>query len=239
MHRQPHTPRSARLGQPLIARPDDQGAIVAAKTKRIGKNSPYGTLEGAGQGRYAKHRINSLQAAVNPVETIPPIGEALQTTPDIEVVETPQGTENPAEEPTELASIPGQGNEIIPQPTEIANPETPIPTVDDAPVQLYVTVLRRAWMRVSVDGDLEFEGRVIPGSAYSFSGEFQIELLTGNGAALQVFFNGEDLGVLGVYGEVVYEVYTPQGVVLPTPTNTPVPTNTPPASPTPPATVVP
>jgi hypothetical protein len=94
-------------------------------------------------------------------------------------------------------------------------------------------------MRVSVDGDIEFEGRVIPGSAYSFSGEFQIELLTGNGAALQVFFNGEDLGVLGVYGEVIYEVYTPQGVVLPTPTNTPVPTNTPPASPTPPATVVP
>ena len=184
-------------------------------------------------------RISSLQAAVNPLETIPPIVEALQTTPDIEVVETPQGTENPAEEPTELASVPGQGNEIIPQPTEIANPETPIPTVDDAPVQLYVTVLRRAWMRVSVDGDIEFEGRVIPGSAYSFSGEFQIELLTGNGAALQVFFNGEDLGVLGVYGEVIYEVYTPQGVVLPTPTNTPVPTNTPPASPTPPATVVP
>ncbi len=88
-------------------------------------------------------------------------------------------------------------------------------------------------MRVTVDENIEFEGRVVPGSAFSFSGEFQIELITGNGAALQVFFNEIDLGVLGVYGEVVYRVFTPQGELRPTPTITPVPTSTPLASPTP------
>jgi hypothetical protein len=87
-------------------------------------------------------------------------------------------------------------------------------------------------MRVTVDGNIEFEGRVVPGSAFSFAGEFQIELFTGNAAALQVYFNETDLGVLGVYGEVVYEVFTPQGVLLPTPSITPVPTSTPLASPT-------
>jgi hypothetical protein len=106
-------------------------------------------------------------------------------------------------------------------------------------LQVYVSVLRRAWMRVTVDEEIEFEGRVIAGSAYSFSGQFQIELLTGNGAGLQVFFNGTDMGVLGVYGEVVNEVFTPDGILLPTPTSTPIPTDTPAATLVPPATDVP
>ena len=118
-------------------------------------------------------------------------------------------------------------------PAEESTPETPIPTVSDAPIQLYTSVLQRAWMRVSVDGDVEFEGRVIPGSAYTFAGENQIELLTGNGAALQVFFNETDLGVLGVYGEVVNRVFTTDGLLLPTPTITSTPTITPEPSPTP------
>jgi hypothetical protein len=87
-------------------------------------------------------------------------------------------------------------------------------------------------MRVTVDENIEFEGRVIPGSAYAFSGEFQIEILSGSGAALQIFYNESDLGVMGVYGEVVYRVFTPDGEVLPTPTATIVPTETPEASPT-------
>jgi hypothetical protein len=184
-------------------------------------------------------RISAIQAARNPVETVPPIADALQATQESEFSETPQATEGPNQEATEQLGVPGNGSEPIPAAPEEIDPETPVPTESNAPVQVYVSVLRRSWMRVAVDGDVEFEGRVIPGSAYSFSGEFQIELLTGNGAGLQVFFNGEDLGVMGVYGEVVYEVFTPEGVVLPTPTNTPVPTSTPPASPTPPATAVP
>ena len=122
--------------------------------------------------------------------------------------------------------------EIIPPPPAEIPEETPVPTVSDAPVQVYVSVLRRTWMRVTVDENIEFEGRVIPGSAYAFSGEFQIEILSGSGAALQIFYNESDLGVMGVYGEVVYRVFTPDGEVLPTPTATIVPTETPEASPT-------
>ena len=184
-------------------------------------------------------QISSIQAARNPVETVPPIAEALQVTQESEFTEIPLETEIPNQEATEQLGVSGNGSEPVPAAPEEIEPETPVPTESNAPVQVYVSVLRRSWMRVAVDGNIEFEGRVIPGSAYSFSGEFQIELLTGNGAGLQVFFNGEDLGVMGVYGEVVYEVFTPEGVVLPTPTNTPVPTSTPPASPTPPATTAP
>ena len=178
-------------------------------------------------------RISSLQAAPNPIETVPSIAEALQATPVESLSEMPPPSETPLPGPAETENSPGlEGNPIAPPPEEVP-PETPVPTISDAPVQIYVSVLRRAWMRVTVDENIEFEGRVVPGSAFSFSGEFQIELITGNGAALQVFFNEIDLGVLGVYGEVVYRVFTPQGALLPTPTITPVPTSTSLASPTP------
>lgn len=177
-------------------------------------------------------RITSLQAAPNPIETVPSIAEALQATPEGSLSEIPTPTETPLPEPAENENSPGlESNPIAPPPEEVI-PETPVPTISDAPVQVYVSVLRRAWMRVTVDGNIEFEGRVVPGSAFSFAGEFQIELFTGNAAALQVYFNETDLGVLGVYGEVVYEVFTPEGALLPTPTITPVPTSTPVASPT-------
>jgi cytoskeletal protein RodZ len=177
-------------------------------------------------------RISSFQAAPDPVETVPSIAEALQATSEDSLAEIPPPTETPIPEPAENENSTGVDvNPVVPPPEENP-PETPIPTVSDAPVQVYVSVLRRAWMRVTVDGETEFEGRVVPGSAYSFSGEFQIEILSGNGAALQVFFNETDLSVMGVYGEVVYRVFTVEGEILPTPTATPIPTNTPLASPT-------
>lgn len=178
-------------------------------------------------------RISSFQSNPAPVETVPSIAEALQATPDTLLSETISTTDTPIAEISETELSPGFVENSTGQPPAEVTPATPIPTISDAPVQIYVSVLRRAWMRVSVDEQIEFEGRVIPGSAYPFAGEFQIELLTGNGAALQVFFNETDLGVLGVYGEVVYRVFTPEGVQLPTATITPIPTITPMASPTP------
>lgn len=101
-------------------------------------------------------------------------------------------------------------------------------------IQVYVTVRQRAWMRAIVDGEIAFEGRVIPGSAYPYEGERSVEILTGNGAALQIFFNQQDLGPMGQFGEVVYRVYTADGVVTPTATITQTPTETPRTTPTPP-----
>jgi len=183
-------------------------------------------------------RISSFQSSPTPVETVPSIAEALQNTPEVLLSEIPAVSDTQLPTPIETDLSPGIVENPTEQLPEETAPETPIPTIIDAPVQIYVSVLQRAWMRVTVDGDIEFEGRVVPGSVYTFSGEFQIELLTGNGAALQVFFNETDLGVLGVYGEVVYRVFTPEGVLLPTPTSTPVPTNTPLASPTPQSTEI-
>lgn len=178
-------------------------------------------------------RITSMQAAPSPVETVPSIADALQTTPQGTPSEVSLTTVTQLPAIAEVTDSPGLEENPIPPPAGEAPQETAEPIVSDSPVQIYVSILRRAWMRVIVDENIEFEGRVIPGSAYTFSGDFQIELLTGNGAALQVFFNNTDLGVLGVYGEVVYKVFTPEGELLPTPTATQIPTSTPVASPTP------
>lgn len=106
-------------------------------------------------------------------------------------------------------------------------------------VQVYINVRQRAWMRVLVDGQIEFEGRVVPGSAYPFAGESSVEIQTGNGAALQVLYNGVDLGTLGAFGQVVNRIFSQQGEVTPTPTITPTAGPTQPFTPTPPATATP
>ncbi len=104
---------------------------------------------------------------------------------------------------------------LTPQPTQTSTANS------NSPVQVYVVVRQRAWLRVTVDGKVEFEGRVVTGGAYTFAGSQQVEVLTGNGAALQVIFNQADQGTLGQLGAVVDLIYTPTGVINPTPTVTP------------------
>ena len=102
----------------------------------------------------------------------------------------------------------------------------PAPTLGgDANVRIMVSALERTFVRVTVDGEEAFSGRVTPGDSYPFEGEDQVEILTGNGAALRVTFNGDDLGLMGNLGEVVSVIYTAAGIATPTPT--PIPTITP------------
>ncbi len=93
-------------------------------------------------------------------------------------------------------------------------------------MQVYLTVRQRAWLRVTVDGEVAFEGRVLPGSAYQYEGDETVDILTSNGAGLQIYFNQQDLGPMGLFGEVVEQVYTIAGVQTPTSTITPTPTET-------------
>ena len=104
--------------------------------------------------------------------------------------------------------------------------ETPIPE-GDLPLQLYVISKQRAFLRITVDEEIVFDGRTTPGNAYEFSAETQIELLTGNAAALEVYFNQESLGSLGADSQVVSLLFTlDQGFVTPTPQFSPTPTET-------------
>lgn len=188
---------------------------------------------------WAVIRLTTLHAIEEPQATIPSVVDALLASPVNLITMTPTPGETASTVTRESGVEPEQTIVLAGQETLTPVATTPGSVDLSAPVLVNITVLHRAWMRVTVDGEIEFEGRVLPGNAFTFVGDERIELLTADGSALQVSFNQNDLGVLGVYGEVVLQVFTPAGLLLPTPTITPTPTPTSAASPTPEATETP
>ncbi len=125
--------------------------------------------------------------------------------------------------PTSVSLVdPSSGLEQI-----IDTPETPLTPELSSNVQVTLSILERTFLRVIVDGEVEQEGRVAPGTVLPFQGNERIEVLTGSGSAVHVLFNQHDLGTMGNFGEVVNLIYTIDGAQTPTPTPSPTPTATP------------
>ncbi len=99
-------------------------------------------------------------------------------------------------------------------------------------VQVNLIAVERTYMRVIVDGEEVFNGRVVPGTAYPFEAEEQVEVLVGSGAAIRIVYNGRDLGLLGGFGEVISNIYREEEIITPTamPTLQPTVTFTPTAT---------
>jgi cytoskeletal protein RodZ len=127
-----------------------------------------------------------------------------------------------------------------------------ITSVNTGSIQLVVVGIQRTYMKVIADGKEVFNGRVVPGNVYTFTGSVKITLDAGSAAGIQIYYNQQDLGVLGMVGETVALEFTSKGYVTPTPrftasptatlqpTLTQKPTNTPSPTPTAPtATITP
>ena len=169
---------------------------------------------------WAVGRVSSVQDSIEGQATAPALVDMLDPQPTSTIVPTLAPTIDPLADTAtpELLNL---------EATATVAPTLPI--TNDAPVQVYIVVIERAWVRVAVDGQVEFEGRVIPGSAYPFSGRQRIDVLTSSGSALEVFYNQADQGPMGLFGQIVERIYTPDGILVPTPavSPTPTPTNTP------------
>lgn len=169
---------------------------------------------------WAFGRVSAVQDAIEEQATAPAIVDMLDPQP----TNTPVPTLAPTTDP--LAAT------ATPVPIDLDVTPTVVPTLpisNDAPVQVYIVVTERAWMRITVDGQVEYEGRVIPGSAYPFSGRQRIDVLTSSGSALEIFYNQLDQGPMGLFGQIVERIYTPDQILVPTPavSPTPIPTDTP------------
>lgn len=116
--------------------------------------------------------------------------------------------------------------------------ESPTPGIA-ANVTVNVFAVERVFVRISVDGEVAFEGRLSPRETKIFEAQDQVVILTGNGAALRISYNNTDLGLMGNVGEVITRVYLISGIVTPTATIPPTPTNTPPVTNTPTPTFTP
>ena len=162
-------------------------------------------------------RIFSSFSTGVPTPTAPSIAEVLLA------------TSTPSETPT---AFPPSATPLAPQqlfptfPVATGTITGTVTSPQQLGVQVYLTIRQRGWMRVTVDGKVEFDGRVTPGSAYPFVGGSQVEVLTGNGAAIEVFFNGVDYGTIGEFGELVDQIYSLEGILAPTSTVTQTPTAT-------------
>jgi len=139
-------------------------------------------------------------------------------------------TSTPTALPDEIDSTPGD-IEINISPTPGSNgidnenlPPTPTSIITgNEKVLVQLIIIQRTWVRVTVDNIIAFEGRLIQGSVKLFGGELSIEVLTGNAGGVEVIFNQQDLGAMGLYGEVIDRVYTADGIATPTPTISPTP----------------
>ncbi len=166
-------------------------------------------------------RVLTLQSQRAVEATAPSISEILLASPEVR-----SATGTPTERPIE--AFPGQPTVTV-----------VIPTLNEnVNVQVNLVAAERTYMRVTADGDVVFDGRVLPGTAYPFEAVDQIEVLVGNGAAIRIVYNGRDLGLLGSFGQVVNNIYTAKEIVTPTgvPTATPTITLTPTRTPIPSAT---
>ena len=155
-------------------------------------------------------RVISLHAAITPQSTAQSISDILASVSGT-VTLTPTPSLAGTEEIIPTAGITAIGT---------------IPPAGPGPVQIVVVALEQSYIRVTVDGKIQFDGRILIGTAYSFSGDNQIEVLTGNGAGISILFNQGNLGPMGRFGEVVDRIYTANAILNPTATNTLTPTIT-------------
>jgi cytoskeletal protein RodZ len=108
---------------------------------------------------------------------------------------------------------------------------TPTPAIIVVPasqVSIRLVIEMRVWIEVSVDGKIEFQGRALAGERLEYFADQIVEVSTGNGAGVRVFYNNVDQGLMGELGQVVSKLWTLEGPLTPTPTTTrtPLPTST-------------
>ena len=159
-------------------------------------------------------RVLTIQSQRDVQPSAPSISDVLLASPDpSQFTATPEILS---------AQIPGEATVTVVIPTQDA----------DVSVQVNLIAVERTYLRVTVDGEELFNGRVVPGTAYPFQAQTQIEVLVGSGAAIRTVYNGRDLGLMGTFGQVVNNIYlseeviTPTALPSPTITTTVVPTST-------------
>lgn len=232
-HRERNPQKPARKpGQPIIANmPPVRSFIAGDMIFGVGM-----AVLLVGFAIWGVSRVMEVQSQREIKPTAPSISDVLLASPDPSIY-TATATFVPVE------SFPGEATVTVEIPTQNVNAE----------VQLNLVAVERTYMRVIVDGEVVFDGRVVPGNAYPFEAESQVEVLVGSGAAIRTVYNGRDLGLMGTFGQVVSNIYrateiiTPTAMPTATPTITLTPTNTVPptatsrftATPVPSATSVP
>ena len=110
------------------------------------------------------------------------------------------------------------------------------PQITDAALELIVLSHQNTWVRVTVDGEIAYQGRLNAGNVQTFTAEESILLETGNLAAVEMIFNQEPFSAgnpaLGDSARILFDLNgitreINPGAVESTPTPSPTPRPTP------------
>jgi len=134
------------------------------------------------------------------------------TAPPLEILRIPA-----SQAPTSvLTPAAGVTSAVLPLPTPTPVPTaTPTPTMTPSPapsepqgIELTAQVIERAWVLVSVDGVVDFQGVLEEGETRQWRGERSIGFRCGNAGGILITIDGEELGPLGERGQVVNQTWT-------------------------------
>lgn len=177
----------------------------------------------------SRNELSRVIAAFGPAPVVAPSATPTQTATAWVVTATPQ--------PVQEIVLPTPTSDLLllPTPTVPAT-ITPTPRPTETPevvtqIAMQMRVTQRAWVRVTVDGEVVQEGTLESGAVKDYQADQSISIRTGNGGGVSLTLNGEDLGPMGDVGQVVERTWVvDQGEITEQGPGTP--TVTPPAQPT-------
>ncbi len=94
---------------------------------------------------------------------------------------------------------------LSPNSTTIANGNFEF--VGNKPVNVGIVMQGESWLRITVDGQTEFEGVLNEGKKLSWSGDRQISIRAGNASSVALSYNNQPIKVLGKEGEVAERLF--------------------------------
>jgi len=100
--------------------------------------------------------------------------------------------------------------------------------VSDKPIEVVLLARQNVWLRITSDGQVAFEGRMIDGQVRSFTAEESLELETGNIIALEIVHNQTRLeplsDQLGTAARIIFTIDGVQELPVTSPDLLPTPT---------------
>ena len=183
----------------------------------------------------SRNELPRLLTAFGPAKMLAPSSTPTQTATAWVVTATP--------EPVREVVLATPTSNLLPLPTPTVQATvTPTPRPTETPeviaqvIDMRMPITQRAWVRVTVDGEVVQEGTLESGAVKEYQADQSISIRTGNGGGVSLTLNGEDLGPMGDVGKVIERTWvvdqgeiteqapgTPAVKPSPQPTQTPTP----------------
>lgn len=115
-----------------------------------------------------------------------------------------------------VTPVPGSDEAMVSTSRNVIELPTPTATIPPLPatmeqIDLRLEITERTWLRVTIDGEIVYEGLGRQGQAWEWTAQQQAQLLTGNAIGVFVTINDIQLGKLGGRGQVVDQTWNTTG----------------------------